>query len=254
MKRNWGFVASLLAVGTTVGGVLPACTDNDQSIFIQGAIAPPTTRQGSTCTYTADPQQPQLFSGSMDVGLTDTYFAVLLVGNQLVSRGDSNRNRAETSRLHITEGVIRVTERNGTLIHEFSAAATGFNDPQNNNTPGYSSVGLVVINSEAAQKIADSANPPLSRGVARTVLANIKVFGTTLGGKDVESGEFQFPIAVCNGCLVDFSKGFDPEKPPGNCSLPAEDSSGSSSDGPCRMGQDIPIDCRQCRGLPVCGS
>ena len=43
---------------------------------------------------------------------------------------------------------------------------------------------------------------------------NFKAFGMSLGGQDVESGEFQLPARICNGCLVDFSTGNDPTSTP----------------------------------------
>ncbi len=255
MKRIWGSILSLAAVGTAVGAAMPACATNDQSIFIRAALAPPTSRQGGACVYTNDPQQAQLFQLALDVGLNDSYFAVLLVGNQMISRTqrEPNGTRAESNRTHINGGVVRVTEPNGDPIHSFTSLGTGFNDTGTNNAPGYGAVGLVVLDAESVRRIVNSANPPLSRSVSKTVLINVKVFGTSLGDTDVESGEYQVPMQICNGCLVDFSKGYDPTKAPGNCDKPDEESAGSA-DGPCRLGQDLAVDCRKCRGLPACGS
>jgi hypothetical protein len=265
MKRIWGYVVSMLAAGTVVGGALPACATNDQTIFIRDALYPSTNRQGGSCVYTNDPQQPALFGATMDVGLTDSYFGVLLVGNQLVARGDPQNNRAESSRVHINGGIVRVTEPNGTLIKEFTSLATGFNDPQNNNAPGYGTIGLVLVDAATSELIlTDSYKPeadrrPLTRDVAKTVQINVKAFGQTLGGVDVESEEFQLPMEVCKGCLVLYD-GFDPTQAPpakpgapaNNCLKAPDANAATATTGPCRAGQDLALSCRLCQGVPVC--
>ncbi len=245
MKRILGYVASLLAAGTVVGAALPACATNDQTLFISGALAPSANRQGGSCVYTSDPQQTRLFQAHLDIGLADSYFAVLLVGNQLIARGDPQNNRAESNRAHINGGIVRVTEPDGTLIREFTSLATGFNDPQSSNSPGYSSIGLVVVDAPTR----DLLRPGLpNRQVSKTVLINVKVFGTTLGGVEMESGEFQLPMQVCNGCLVTFD-GYDPtsKTQPNNCDKAPETT--STTTGPCSLGADKSVSCRLCRGL-----
>ncbi|HSO38734.1 MAG TPA: hypothetical protein VLT33_39665 [Labilithrix sp.] len=247
MKRIWGYVVSLLAAGTLVGSALPACATNDQTIFIHGVLAPSANRQGGSCTYNSDPQQAFLFQPLVDIGLTDSYSAVLLVGNQLIPRGDPQANRAESNRVHINGGIVRVDNPDGTPIREFTSLSTGFNDPQNNNTPGYGPIGLVVLDAPTKDALLPSVQ---ARGTSRTVLVTVKVFGTSLGGVDVESGEFQFPMQVCRGCLV-LQDGYDStsKTQPRNCDKPAELSSATSTTGPCYIGQDLAISCRNCRGL-----
>jgi hypothetical protein len=75
----------------------------------------------------------------------------------------------------------------------------------------------------------------------------VKVFGRTLGGMSVESGEWRFPINVCYGCLVVFPpEANDPKvMPQPNCGLSAV--TGTSVVHPCIVGQDDTIDCRVCK-------
>lgn len=249
MKRMFGHVVSLLAVGMAVGTAVPACATNDQTIFVQGVLAPPSSRVGGICSYTPDPQAAQLLRGTMDVGLTDSYLGVLLVGNQLIPRSDPTNNRAESNRVHINGAVVRVTEPNGALIREFTATATGFANPGSNGAPGLTLAGVVAIDAPTR----DILLPQLpNRTVSKTVLAFIKAFGVTIGGKDVESGEFQFPIEVCNGCLVDFSTGNDDtQKIQPNCLKTS--ASTTATQAPCRVGQDEPVKCETCvRTRKVC--
>ena len=141
----------------------------------------------------------------------------MLVGNQLIPRGDSLSNRAESNRVHINGAVVRVTEADGTLIREFTSLATGFADAASSNTPAYASVGIIALDAPTRDILLPSLP---NRVVSKTVLINIKAFGTSLGGKDVESGEFQLPMQVCNGCLVDFSTGQQRRHREGSAELP----------------------------------
>ena len=242
MKRILGHVVSVLVVGLAVSSVLPACATNDQTIFIRKALAPALTRTNGICTYTSDPTQPALFQATLDLGVADNYFAVLLVGNQLIPRGDQLNNRAESNRIHINGATVRVTEPDGRLIREFTSLATGFADPANNSAPEYTSIGVTGI--DAPTK--DLLLPTLpNRLASRTILMNFKAFGVSLGGEDVESGEFQLPARVCNGCLVDFSSGNDDlaaVQP--NCLKKTTQTVGASS--PCALGQDEPVKCEAC--------
>lgn len=248
MKRICGYVVSLAAVAGLVGAAVPACATNDQTIFIHGVLAPSTNRQGGACLYTADPTQPLLFEPVLDLGLTDSYNAVLLVGNQLIPRGDPTNNRAESNRIHINGAIVKVQDPDGTGIREFTSLSTGFADPQNNNQPGYSPIGVVVFDAPTKDLVLPSVQ---AKGKSRTLLIVVKVFGTSLGGEDLESGEYQFPMQVCRGCLVR-QDGTDTKQTLPNCLAAPEAAAATSTDGPCYLGQDRSISCKDCQGNPLC--
>ena len=258
MKRIWGHVMSMVVAGLALGSVMPSCATNDQSIFVRGALLPSSNRVNGACVYTNDSQQGELFFGTMDVGLTDSYTSVLIVGNQLIPRGDPNANRAESNRVHVNGGVIRVTETDGRLIREFTSVSTGFADPANNNAPSYAVIGLITFDAPTKDIILNrNGDHPEqmglpNRSIIKTVLLNIKVFGRSLGGEDLESDEYQFPLQVCKGCLVDIVSGNDPaQMPQPNCkrALPM----GTTIPRPCFFGQDEGVSCQSCLGsFPVC--
>jgi hypothetical protein len=77
-------------------------------------------------------------------------------------------------------------------------------------------------------------------GSSVTVVAEVRVFGHTLGGDEIESAIFNFPIDVCYGCLVAF-----PLEAVENGSCLNATEAAPDFDG-CRAGQDDPIDCRAC--------
>jgi hypothetical protein len=87
----------------------------------------------------------------------------------------------------------------------------------------------------------------MQRGDVRTRVAEVKVFGQTVGGLDVQSSSLRYVIRVCKGCLVDFPPtGVGPN---GQCKLASD----QSPQLPCLFGQDEVVDCRSCAATnPIC--
>lgn len=240
------------AAAVAVFIMTPACVDNDQSIFIRDVLAPSETRINGACVYTGDPTQPALFEGEVDVAVKDNYSAIMLVGNQMIQRGDSTAPRSESNKAHINGAVVRVTDANGGAIASFTSPSQGFVDQAEGTQATYGSFQVVALDAPTTAKVARG----LGIGETKLVLANIKAFGETLGGVDLESGEYQLPIKVCNGCLLTFA-GFDDPLTPGiDCNLlssAAATSSTSSSNQqpPCFAGQDEAAPCTTCTSHTV---
>lgn len=249
MKRIWGHAVSLLVLGLVASATVPACVDNDRSIFIRSLMFPATNRQNGACLYQLDPNQPGQFYGTLDVGLRDNYVAVLLVGNQMIARADPLMATTESNRIHLNGIISRITDLDGNDIREFTQPATGFADVGSAGTPGYGLIGATVVDKIAADSLAAS----IPRGGLRTLVINVKAYGKTLGGVDVESGEFQFPLRVCNGCLVDFSSGNDPNiQPQPNCERALTTGGATTTQLPCFEGQDEAVPCQLCKELAAC--
>lgn len=250
MKRIFGRVFTICASALALGAFAPACVENDQSIFVRNVLAPSTNRQGGICSYSDDPQQPALFSGVFDVGVRDNYQAVVLVGSQLVGRGDPSNTRAEPNRVHINGAVVRVAEPDGATISEFTSVAAGFTDPGSNNNPDYGVFSIVAIDAPTSQNLRGQVS---GRRATKQIVVFIKAFGKTLGGVDLESGEYQFPITVCNGCLVDFSTADTARPLADQCKGVAAGATGGGQEQvPCNPGQDESTPCQLCQGRPVC--
>lgn len=257
------FLGQTLLVASAIGlslMVAPACVDNDQSIYIRQVMFPPQQQgEGQGCVYQADQSQPGLFDGVLDLALTDSYQAVLLVGNQMIQRADNLNTRAEPNKAHIDGAVVRVTDADGNDIREFTSPASGFADAANGAVANFGLCSVTLIDTATIAAISSKVRTD-NNGVL--VLANIKVFGETTGGVDLESGEFQFPIRVCRGCLISFAGADDPLSEGLDCNLQNSTVGGSSSGGggsnsqtaPCRVGQDSAVSCTLCRGLKVCES
>lgn len=246
MKRIWGRALFLLTGALVSSALAPACANNDQTIYIRNVQAPPANRQNGTCLYLPDPVAPFISEGLLDVGVRDNYVAHMIVGNQLAARGDRNQNRAESNRVQLNGAVVQVTNPDDSLVNEFTSVASGFADPQVGDGSSFAILASVLIDAKTSAILA--ADLP-NRTKTKLVIAKVKAFGTSLGGVDVESGEFKFPIRVCNGCSVSFN-GADDGLTPGvpNCKKALAD----NAVRPCFLGQDEPTPCQLCAGRPIC--
>lgn len=228
MKIRQKLIGSLIALGA-FGMVLgPGCADNRSSIFAIGAIAVPQ----DTCAWISDDSAAILPAGRLDVAFSQEYWVPILVGNQLVRRGNATTLRTETSRVSFYEAEVNLTTAAGDAIDNgnFVVPVTGFADAATGNDPGFGSVAVTLIDPTSAQAIKPGE-----------VVANIILRGETLGGVDIETDSWAFPITVCNGCSVLFTAdGDDPAKPGIDCD--------KRGDAPvyCRMGMDEQVDCRSC--------
>ena len=137
------------------------------------------------------------------------------------------------------------------LAKSFSSTGTGFVNASAGTDPTLTIFYASLIPAMLAKKL------PLG-----TVIAKVRVFGTTLGGEDVESSELAFPIDICEGCLVSFPSSARDLTADGNdfqCKLASSDmaaaSASADADQPCDLGIDVQAPCTACSGLyAVCQS
>jgi hypothetical protein len=262
MKRVWGQVlacVSLLGVGSAA---VFACVHNDSSIFIQNVLAPQQVSSGASCVYTNATTQPYLPSGALDLGFKYDYDAVYLVGNQLVSEANSSQLMTETSTVTIQGAIIRLTDSAGNAIgtKTFTRLTSGTIYPANGGVPSYTPIGVTsLIDSNSALAVQSANATLLAGGGFVRVVTYLKFFGNTLGGRYVESDEFEFPVDVCQStpthpCLVAFTpQDINPCFQSPNClGNPGAGTSSSQNTLPCDPGQDLRIDCIQCQSNPVC--
>jgi hypothetical protein len=248
MKRVWGHVLTglvLIAGLGTTSATTPGCVHDDSTIFVSDVLAPQYVSAGMVCTFTADPTQPILAAGALDVGLAGTYQAEFLVGNQIVPRGDPNQPQTETSYVTLSGAVVRIVDSNGNQLTTYTQPAAATIPPSAGTTPGYVSVAVTIIDSTTAGSFVKVAG-------TTPLVSYVRFFGHTLGGASVESDEFGFPVNVCYGCLVSFpSAEQDKNLPTPNCALAGATASTTAS-VPCIIGQDLVVDCSQCQQDAVC--
>ncbi len=241
LRRRLSLAMMVAAVGMSAS----ACADNESSVFIRGVLKPDDTK----CSFVADPSTERLPVGSMDLAFTREYYAGLLVGNELVEKGSSDLLRTETSRFRIEGAEVELETSDGNFIRSFTMPVAGFADPAESSDPGWGVAYALLIDANAGNQMMNWFVEGERNLAIRRIVSVVKVFGKTLGGQEVESAEFRYPINVCYGCLVDFPlEANDSESPLGqpNCENLGRDL-GSGIEVPCRIGQDDLLDCRVCK-------
>lgn len=217
-----------MALGALLGlPCLFGCADNRSTLFIAGVLA-----KTEDCTVTFDPGQARIGRGLMDRQFAGSYTPPLLVGNQMVPQGNNNQLRTETSRITLEGAEVRLTEvESGAEVRAFTTPISGVVNPTPATAPGFYGAHVMLI-------------PPAGAGGAVAdgeYVAQVRVYGVTLGGQDVESGEFRFPIEVCTGCSIFFSS----DSIAAGACVPGS----GTPVGSCRPGEDGPTDCTVCQRI-----
>jgi hypothetical protein len=250
MSRTLARVIGALAGTLLVAASASSCVENNASLLIIGVLAPPVTVQaGSACVYTSTITGPYLSNGTMDVAFEEEYVPVLLLGNQLVPRGDQANYRIETNAITIQGAIVRVTDSGGSELDNYTVPGIAFLEPSSGGTPGLSTFSTTLVSPKAADAVRQSLGNTFG---TKRLISYVKVFGITTGGTHIESGEVGIPVNACNGCLVTFPAGSDDPAAATQPNCLATSTGSSSIATPCVFGQDQSIDCRLCQGNVAC--
>jgi hypothetical protein len=219
MRQSLQRAGAFLLLSVAAGVLGPSCVANESSLFIRTCLFLPS----DTCKVTFDSSSAERLSGTLDPAQAD-YSCPLLVGNQLVARGDSKTLRTETSRIEIHTAIVTIYDSIKSKTYTtFSVPATGFVDPGTSSQPGFGGADVLLLDRVTARE-----HP------GETLLSGVVLQGRTLGGIDVESAEWTFPITVTRPDeLCDFSPCLAGSKPTESLKVT------------CRPGVDIKTDCRQ---------
>ena len=236
----------LAALCGAAGALSTACEDNESMLFVHGVVALDDT---TDCFPEASEQTTRLASGRYDLTLSNGagYKAALLVGSQLTPRASRDQLRTETARFILEGAEVTVTDASDNVIplagkpNPYSTRGTGSLAPATGQT---ASIGILW-----ADIIPGGVDLPND-----LVLARVRAYGRTLGGTEIESGEFVFPIQVCRGCLISYpaSAADETATPAGGaqgrfiCRTVGE---GTEDSGACFPGQDVPTPCTECASI-----
>ncbi|MBW2459809.1 MAG: hypothetical protein JRI68_35285 [Deltaproteobacteria bacterium] len=213
-------VTRLLTTGLLVGmaAATMGCTETNSTIFIRQVQVPDPDDQ---CVVRADPSSLYTGYGFLDTGIGDgAYQATMLVGNQMIRRGDNDTMRTETGRVQLYEAELEVFDYAGALLNEYTMPVSGFADPGTGTEPGWGLSGATLVDAGSAGAAGG--------GTGQTVVARVKLYGVSLGGEEVETAPWDFPVFVCSGCL--------------SCIEP--DTCEDDRLQVCNLGQDTSPDCR----------
>lgn len=233
----------LLVAGTAVA--LCACTvENNQSIAVLRNGLPE-----DDCTFSAEPDT-FLGSGTMDVSLGDQNLAAGYLMGLLV---ENRMPETVTSRPPMTGSEVeRTTERNQILIRGFEVELEAQCEGEaicgqvttivnrSFRTPGAASVGPLEVQPILADVLPLDI-PRRLKGVLGDaqipVRVTIRAYGGRNADEEIESGDFEYSISLCEGCLV---SGLDRQCP------------GGPSQGYCGLPQDFSLSCCLLGSEPVC--
>jgi hypothetical protein len=236
--RNYT-AAGLVALGAAL--LSAGCVDNESSLYIAGVF----DLSQSNCIAEPNGDSVLLANGIIDRLFAQGYTAALLVGSQLTTRGSRENLRTETSRLAV-EGVHVTLYGTDGGETSFDTATNGIVEPATGTDPGVASVFAQLV------RPADLGDPRYpgdygALGPPGQAIARVRVFGTTLGGQEVESGDFDFTIHVCEGCLVTYPPNArDPLSMGDDYLCSADSDAATESENICFLGQDHPVPCTQC--------
>lgn len=248
MIRGKHAAAGLLVVASS-GLFGMACGTNESSLFVHDV----KQVSAESCAATADEAAAAWLSGVLDVSIRLEYDATLLVGNQMVVRGDPNALRTETSKIALYSTDVQVLDEDGNVYayaggtSEFSTPGAGFINPSAGATASYGLIGATLIDFNTASDLRAQLNQPSHP--ERSLVASVVVHGRTLGGNELVTAPFTFPIRVCYGCLVTFPpEAIDATlKPTVNCKN-SQASTSATAVG-CRVGQDSSVPCTACKNI-----
>jgi hypothetical protein len=231
---------SVLGVAALCGVVAPGCEDNASMLFIKGVLAIETTN----CVAKPESAGTLKAGGRLDTSLANGYVAALLVGSQLTQRGSREQLRTETARLMLEGAEVTLSDASGAPLdigtNPFTTLGNGFVDPAGGVQPGFGTIFVELIPASVMQAVSGAL--PGGRGVVR---AKMRVFGTTLGGQPVESGDYTYSIEVCNGCLIEYPTTSDTSNGGDYvCGGPPK----STAVEVCAIGQDQVTPCALCAG------
>jgi hypothetical protein len=224
--RRTGALALLAAGAVVLAG---SCANEDTSIFIRGCLDVPR----DTCSADAATTSAMLLEGAIDGAYAGEYRCFALVENQMVQQGDPNTLKTETDGVQLYEAEVQVLNTGGEVITygnttaQFSVPISGWVDPATSGQPGVGISLVTLIDGATMQALGKAVT---STKVQQEVVVSVVIKGRTLGGFEVHTNEFLYPIQVgyANSCSV----------PTGQQCVPPAGMASTTATGDCLLGQD----------------
>lgn len=188
MRRT---LTSIVAVG-----LLSGCAPGNPGLIVLNVVAP-----SDQCTYDVD--NPQLLSGSYDLAAGVGYVGAFRFANQLRDLGNSGTSgppRANPNVIQLEEFEVELRDTAGAAIgvgglpNPYTVPAGGGVIPSSDGTSPGEGISSAVL-------IPPVYVPELAPFAGSTIVVAVRGIGTTAGGAELITDEFNYPIALCAGCL-----------------------------------------------------
>lgn len=139
------------------------------------------------------------------VACQKSYYMHLVVNSTLKANANEATGRAEPNVLQITEAEVSLLDieqqalitfdsKSGELPNPFRVKSNITLEPTSTTDPAKGAVPIETIPVGYASGLTDYVN--------KQILAEVTIFGTTIGDVDVDFRPFTFPIYICQGCLT----------------------------------------------------
>jgi hypothetical protein len=152
------------------------CAENRSSVYIVGILAPT-----DECRFTASLDTERRTLGGMCAG-DQSYFAAVMVANQLTKLSDPSTLKTETNVFQIEGVEVNVLNADGSSAGAaYSATISETIPAANGGVPGLAALALPLVDG-------------VSIGIGETLISEFRVFGSSLGGLDIQTGWYRFPI------------------------------------------------------------
>lgn len=177
-------------------GLLTGCAPGNPGLVILNVVAP-----DEQCVY--DVGNPQQTGGVWDLSAGTGYAVAVRYGNQLIDLGNSGTTgppRANPNVIDVQEVEVEIRDTAGAplglggLPNPYTVPAGGGVIPSSDGSTAGEGVGSV-------QLIPPVYVDGLTGLEGGQIIVSFRAIGTTLGGAEVVSNEFDYPITLCNGCL-----------------------------------------------------
>lgn len=130
----------------------------------------------------------------------NSYYLHLLVNSSLKANANDATGRAEPNVLQVTEAEVRLFDIEEQVDIPFNGLPNPFRVKTNNTLPpsnsGDPTTGIVAV-----EAIPVGYHEDLEGFVGGQILAEVQVFGTTIGDVDIDFKPFSYPIRICKNCL-----------------------------------------------------
>ncbi|HET6335076.1 MAG TPA: hypothetical protein VFG30_17755 [Polyangiales bacterium] len=197
-----------LVTSLCLASLLAGCAPEGPSAYVSKALI-----LDSSCDLNVDDVKG-LASGAYDIaGSTSqksvscqrSYYLNLVVNSQLKANANTATGRSEPNVLLINEaeislidleqqGLIVFDKRSNELPNPFRVKTNITLEPTTGADPTRGSVPIEAIPLGYSDQLTDY--------VGKQIMAEVQIFGTTLGDVDIDFAKFQFPVFICQGCMT----------------------------------------------------
>lgn len=145
-----------------------------------------------------------------NVACQRSYYMHLVVNSSLKANANAATGRAEPNVLQITEAEVSLIDIEEQSLIPFNKKANELPNPfrvKANITLAPTTGADPTTGEVPIETIPVGYADQLTKFVNKQIMAEVTIFGTTVGDVDVDFRPFSFPIHICQGCLTVCAKG-----------------------------------------------